>query len=692
MNQLPKESHEQKLERRSIDKLRLLFHENDMFIVRSERPFDYGVDCDIEIKDTNGSPTNINFHAQVKAIDKLEKKAKNNDGSYSIQISISNVNYLLNSLKSVYILYVNSEDRFYFFWADEFFLQLYKKDEKWYEKEAKPSIKFRNIIDHDNLENIHKIVLETGKLKRKIGENLIRLTSTTRPISSKIVVDLNKINVQTEQEIIEAIEIVGFRLINEGNSNQLIEVSKSLTKGIEASPIVCLILGFASFNVGQYYDALSYLRKAKIKIDFLKRVDKAYLLFLEAHIKYSIGLISEENFSKAVEEITEIESVKLYHRLMKTKELFKSDPPKWVSETRDLVIELKAHEEEYPAIYLQAKTDLLHAEGWYNNHIGILNIERINAIERVDGINAYLRQESVNELLRLNKSWEELRSQLYDKIVEHGNYLILANYYQIYVLITLRTRITYSLVKVEKKIPGLEIEEQDKKESIESLKHFIDQSIAIYHKFENNYNLCVALATQFELFEFYEMEEEAKQTLDEIFKVANLFDFEDIKEKTDNLQNEGSFYKGLVKELNLKNKKVSELKNREEMALNILREVDEKDVKVRNEESSKKDDEDLMIVDVFKIGFFKIPKERLNDFFEALDIEPNSDVAKQLKFMSFEFEYKLIPRLNISPEKIVEEGYGEGNFSINSIEDLERVAERRKKLFETGFHKQEPYY
>ena len=166
MNQLPKESHEQKLERKSIRKLKMLFEEGDLFIVRSDRAYDYGVDCDIELNDENGSPTNINFHAQVKAIDKLERKAKNNDGSYSIQISTSNVNYLLNSLKSIYILYVNSEDSFYLFWADEFFLQLHEKDEKWNEKASKPSIRFRDKIDEEGLKKIYEIVLEIGKLKR----------------------------------------------------------------------------------------------------------------------------------------------------------------------------------------------------------------------------------------------------------------------------------------------------------------------------------------------------------------------------------------------------------------------------------------------------------------------------------------------------------------------------------------------
>ncbi|MBK7227098.1 MAG: DUF4365 domain-containing protein [Saprospiraceae bacterium] len=73
---LPIDSHEKKLERESIDKLRLLFHQTNKFIVSSERGYDYGVDCSIELLNDEVKATNFNFHVQLKAIDKCERTAK----------------------------------------------------------------------------------------------------------------------------------------------------------------------------------------------------------------------------------------------------------------------------------------------------------------------------------------------------------------------------------------------------------------------------------------------------------------------------------------------------------------------------------------------------------------------------------------------------------------------------------------
>ena len=73
--------------------------------------YDYGVDFDVELKTPESFVTSFNFRVQLKAIDKLEERAENKDGSFSIQVESSNINYLLSRL-SMYILYVKSQDRF----------------------------------------------------------------------------------------------------------------------------------------------------------------------------------------------------------------------------------------------------------------------------------------------------------------------------------------------------------------------------------------------------------------------------------------------------------------------------------------------------------------------------------------------------------------------------------------------------
>ena len=153
-----------------------------------------------------------------------------------------------------------------------------------------------------------------------------------------------------------------------------------------------------------------------------------------------------------------------------------------------------------------------------------------------------------------------------------------------------------------------------------------------------------------------------------------------------NLDSGGSYYKGLIKSIEVRSEKFAEFKKRESDALERLKRIDEKEREMKLIKSKKSYD-DSMVIELFNLGFFEIPKIRINEFFDILNIEKKSELAKQLIFMSFEFEHKIIPRLNVSYEKIPSEGYGEGNFSIKNMEDLERVVTRREKLFNANFYR-----
>ncbi|MBK7227097.1 MAG: hypothetical protein IPH96_17435 [Saprospiraceae bacterium] len=568
-------------------------------------------------------------------------------------------------------------------------MKLKEKDYEWYLKQSRPVIKFYDKIDANALHLIHTIVLKSGITHRNINEKLIAITTSIKPISSKIVIDTKNLSVLSEIEIIDAIETVGFKYINQGNSKELIEISKELTKSIESSPLVCLILGFASYNIGQFYEALAYIRKAKTNEGLLGDFDQAYLKFLDANIKNTKGIISKKDYEIAISSIQTVESVKLYYELMKIRNEFPLNPETGVKLIQNFVSKIESRNTKYIGINLQAKIELLYAEGWFNDFIGIANIGRINAVENESGmLDPILRQENVIELLNRNAKWENLRVVLYNDILEYGNYLILAKYYQVYVHVCLRRFITNELVVIENKIQEPEEELKEINYFI-PLNHFITESITIYREYESNYNLCVALITQFELFEFHGDVEESQRVNNEIYRIATLYDFEDIIIETKNLQNSGSFYKRFIEHQANSKSERQQLKDREYNAFNILKDIDRQEFNLKIDQLNETEEE-AMIIDIFNVGFFKVPRTRTEEFFNILGINTSSEVANQLKYLSFEL--KVIPKLNIVSELISSEGYGEGYNSIKSIEDLERLASRRLKLFEAHFYKQEPYY
>ncbi len=95
---LPKSSSNEELEILSNDKLKPIFNQNG-FIVRDEIYKDKGIDYIIELKEKDYY-LNFRFNVQLKATDSIKK---NVNGTYSLSIDTSNINYLLNNVqKSIY--------------------------------------------------------------------------------------------------------------------------------------------------------------------------------------------------------------------------------------------------------------------------------------------------------------------------------------------------------------------------------------------------------------------------------------------------------------------------------------------------------------------------------------------------------------------------------------------------------------
>ena len=98
------------------------------FEIRSEDFRDKGIDFHIEIKKA-GKHTNFRFAVQLKATDSLKV---NSDGSTSLQLNTSNINYLLNTgMPAYYVLYSRNSNTFYYENLNDFVKSVSDRNSEW---------------------------------------------------------------------------------------------------------------------------------------------------------------------------------------------------------------------------------------------------------------------------------------------------------------------------------------------------------------------------------------------------------------------------------------------------------------------------------------------------------------------------------------------------------------------------------
>ncbi|MEL7832792.1 tetratricopeptide repeat protein [Fodinibius sp. Rm-B-1B1-1] len=162
MGNLPQHHSSHKQEAKSLGKLRELLP-NDLFILRSEDGGDYGVDRILEVV-SDGSVTNIRAHVQVKS----QKKETKSD-SVRFPVPINTINYLLNTIHSLFIIYSVDEDAFYWEWTRQIALSANAKQIDLESTNQKTfSYTFQKMLDTSAFEDIHKKLIADNHLLKDI--------------------------------------------------------------------------------------------------------------------------------------------------------------------------------------------------------------------------------------------------------------------------------------------------------------------------------------------------------------------------------------------------------------------------------------------------------------------------------------------------------------------------------------------
>ena len=125
----------------------------ERFQFRDERKSDMGVDGSLEVK-IDGHSTNFWAQVQLKATD---SPSTNADGSVSLRVEPSNVNYLLNGQSPLYILWIAPRNELRFLWARDERKRLDAINPKWMGQET-ITLRFVNLLAA-GLNEIHDRVL-----------------------------------------------------------------------------------------------------------------------------------------------------------------------------------------------------------------------------------------------------------------------------------------------------------------------------------------------------------------------------------------------------------------------------------------------------------------------------------------------------------------------------------------------------
>ncbi|PTT19233.1 DUF4365 domain-containing protein [Flavobacterium johnsoniae] len=274
------------------------------FEIRSETMRDKGIDFHIELKKESASGgsvyTNYRFAVQLKATNKIKQGT---DGSFGLQISTSNISYLLNNgMPAYYVFYHHPSACFYFENVKNILDQIKGRNGKWQQK-AKQKIYFTKILSEQAVQEIYEETYASGVLLRRI--NSYRFPSNS-PNSSSLLIDSDNI-VYSVSENIEYIDKFGADLVNAHRFDTVIEMEKRSWPRNTATPRFYLFCGIAYFQRGDLYKAMDLLKSAKKYSDEFDPEGRAIIEHTILNTRYLLDIISKEQYDRAVKKIGHLE-------------------------------------------------------------------------------------------------------------------------------------------------------------------------------------------------------------------------------------------------------------------------------------------------------------------------------------------------------------------------------------------------
>ena len=356
------------LERKSIDALHALLKGHNTLLFRDERTSDYGVDGSFELI-RDGRVTNFRGQVQLKATGQLRP---NKDGSISFSVRTASLNYLLNGIAPIYLLYDDGRDEFWYAWAQEESRRLESENAGWREREW-ITLKFKERFSQATLPILWERILSEGRLRRTLHDSLARATGS-EPVFFRI--DTNSLAITDPSQARDVLLASGTAIVAAGYPKEVLNLFRLLDSGLQENARIQLAAGYAEFTIGDHYAALGHLRRALARSADLSQRDQSFLNTLKDASEVRIGIIDtaiyQQRLAARGQALSGLESLEarqdeLFHRCLTEK-----DPARRAGLAEQLRVateEILQHKDGDRGVRLDARLVLLYIEGIQANVI-----------------------------------------------------------------------------------------------------------------------------------------------------------------------------------------------------------------------------------------------------------------------------------------------------------------------------------
>jgi hypothetical protein len=407
-----------------------------LFLIREEKDNDYGVDLEVELLMEVHHPTNIRFHVQLKSTTKSINK-KNN--SISLSVSRTNLNYLLNSPCSYYVIYHIPTNRFYYRSAESVYKKYEKSGNRWSQQQY-ITIRLHDILDQASVKVIYEQVLNHNKWAKSARLTLCKHAIS---LSSKIVFDPKKWEITDINMIVSFMQIYGIELVNQGYSKDILSIVEKIPPKDLENGKVLLTLAYANYKNTNFYEAYQYVRRLERIPDQLDADSKEFSQILKLSCRLGLGLINNETYFKEMGTLSNSSTSKssIYH--CKLEDLrFKAMMNHGANlvEIKQLVDALDKEPNEYEPLKIQAELAYLEAEG-YSLTTSFIREVRGRIMLKEIGMEGRLfakTQERARKLIASCKEWHDKFDRLLNRARNFGSPLIIGDIYYTFVSISIQ--------------------------------------------------------------------------------------------------------------------------------------------------------------------------------------------------------------------------------------------------------------
>jgi hypothetical protein len=677
---LPKQNYKEQMEDQSLSKLRPLFHTSlFQFCKKDER--DKGIDITYELIRPNGH-SGFRFIVQLKSSESIEPNKT--DGSYSLSIDTSNINYLLsNNCPAFYIFYEFQTDTFYYESVIEFVKHLNEKDEAW-EGQESHTLRFYKKLSPGEIKYIYDFTELYSLNQRNSKESAIRISSSVNK-NDRITMDANFV-VTDDSEIRKTIERFGFALVNEGRWNEILSLHRNASGNIATSAVYNLILGVANYYGGNRWQAISFLKSAhKLKSELDEEL-QMQLSFFDTLVKFSVGLINSEEYNKCLVNLEASPILGPYIQLDQAKFRFlkslNDNSAKDYDEYIDEIEKIINHTKSNRTIKLASRCELIQVKGYRNNEDYVRNTARLNAVESISGLQVDLRVELENITSNAYSFWLKETKEVVDEAQEHNDFFVyhLAVINEVRVLYQFNVFLNTVFPVLE--IPGLARPKHDNKKLFDILFIKITRALDYFLLVGHTENTITTYSVMYEMYHYVNDSGNASKMVTELERLIDDNDLRDHKAKLERLKNGGtnhqSFRKFMEDIMEAASLKTKEGETEFDKLRNNMIKMDEDEKR-----SEDKSQDEVYTIDLFPIGHFQFPKMAKEKVYEILQVKKDSR-------KHFDELFGIItPVANIHCCPIESEGHLEGKFEDKGIEGWRNIYRIRKEFFENKFYRVE---